>query len=1130
MPALAITDHGNMFGVIEFYQLCMKAGIKPIIGCETYVAPDSRFDKASHGIQEAAYHLVLLARDAEGYGNLMKLVSVGYLEGFYYKPRIDKEVLAKYSKGLIGLSACLKGEIPHLILSNQIEQANKVCGEFSEIFGKDNFYLELQDHNLPEQKQINRALLKMAKDFALGIVATNDFHYLQQAHAPAHEAALCIGTQTTLDDPNRMRFGTDQFYFKTAEEMSRLFAETPEAITNTIKIAERCNLELELNRLHLPHFAPPEGKTREGLLRELVEEGLKRRYPDITPEIKERVESELKIIQQSNFVSYFLIVWDFIRYAKENGISVGPGRGSAAGSVASYCLGITDLDPIKYGLLFERFLNPERISLPDIDIDFCYERRDEVITYVKKKYGEENVAQIITFGTMLAKAVIRDVARVMSFSYADADRIAKLIPTDLNITLARALEQEPELMQLYKTDKRVTRLIDIAFVLEGLTRHASTHAAGVVISEKGLTNYLPLFKTGDDQVTTGYPMNALERIGLLKMDFLGLRTLTLIQETVKIIKRTRGIDVDIKDLPSDDEKTYQMLSGAESVGVFQVESRGMRDLLKKLKPARFEDLIALLALYRPGPIGSGMVDDFIKRKHGHSKARYDHPLLEGILKDTHGIILYQEQVMQIVNKLAGFSLSHADLLRRAISKKNPEVIQQQRKAFVEGCLKNNVNKQIADKVFNLIEYFSNYGFNKSHSAAYALISYRTAYLKAHFPVEFMAALLTSERDNTDKVALYIEEAKRMGIKVLPPDINESFANFTVVDPVRNIDSKGAGKISNQAKGGIRFGLAAVKNVGQGAIESVVNVRKERGQFKDLYDLCEHVDLRLVNRKVTESLIKCGAMDSFKLHRSQLTAMLDHALEVAGVLQKDRINGQFSLFDEFEADDKFKNCFQQVPDIKEWPESQLLAFEKALLGFYISSHPLAKYEKSLRLYASATTQTLGQLHDGDNVSVGGIIAKARFTFTKKTGDKMAIIRLEDLKGTVEVLVFPRTFKNAEKNVTEDAIVFVKGRVNLREDTPKIIAEEILPLDEARRKYTQGLSIELITTGLEKDTMSKLRSIFNKHKGSTPVYINLKAPKKKTVQIAAGREMAVSPTDELITEIETVTGEGSVNIWV
>jgi DNA polymerase III subunit alpha len=1112
MPSLAITDHGNMFGAIEFYLLCKSAGIKPIIGCEMYLAPASRFDKSSHGIHDAAYHLVLLAKDDEGYHNLMKLVSIGYLEGFYYKPRIDKEILSAYSKGLICMSACLKGEIAHLILSNQMEQARKTAGEFNDLFGKGNFYLEVMDHGIPEQKKVNTALSKISRDLGIGLTATNDCHYLQRQHAKAHEALLSIQTQTTLDDPNRMRMQTDEFYLKKEEEMARLFKHMPEALSNTLEIAEKCNLEIDLNSMHLPMFSPPEGKARHEYLKELVVEGAKTRYGHVDSSIEARYENELKVISDSGFVSYFLIVWDFIRYAKEQGIPVGPGRGSAAGSVVSYCLGITDLDPLKYSLLFERFLNPERISLPDIDIDFCYERRDEVIAYVRHKYGSENVAQIITFGTMMAKAAIRDVARVMGFTYGDADRIAKLVPFDLNITIEQALRQEPELMQMYKTDSRVTELIDIASVLEGVTRHASTHAAGVVISEKGLSNYIPLFKSSDDQISTGYPMGSLEKIGLLKMDFLGLKTLTVIDQAVKIIKRTRSVDIDIRNLPLDDKKTYKLLQRADSLGVFQVESRGMRDILRKLRPSAFEDIIALLALYRPGPIGSGMVDDFINRKHGRLRVKYDHPLLEPILKDTYGIILYQEQVMQIVNRLAGFSLSQADLLRRAISKKVPEIIQQQRKHFVEGCEKNSVDKRIADKIFTLIEFFSNYGFNKSHSAAYALISFRTAYLKAHYPIEFMAALLTSERDNTDKIAQYIDECRHMAIDILPPDVNESFAHFTVV------------------KESIRFGLAAVKNVGQGAIDSIVSARKKHGNFSSIYDFTENVDLRLVNRKVIESLIKCGAMDSFRLHRSQLMSMLDHALEVAGVLQKDRLNGQFSLFENFETDDKFKAHFQQVPEIKEWPESQLLASEKALLGFYISSHPLARYEKSLRLYASSTTQTLGQLHDGEEVSIGGILTKAKYTFTKRNNEKMAIIILEDLKGTVEVLVFPRTFKNAEKNIAEDAIVFIKGRINLREETPKIIAEEILPLEEARNKYTQAISIELVTTALETQTLSGLKEILKKHKGRTPVYINLSTPDKKKVQIAAGKDFLVMPTDILINEVEALVGEGAVNVWV
>lgn len=1112
MSALAITDHGNMFGAIEFYELCKDAGIKPIIGCEAYIAPGSRFEKSSHGIQDSSYHLVLLAKDIEGYKNLMKLVSLGYLEGFYYKPRIDKELLAENSKGLICLSACLKSEVSHLILSNQVEQAYKAADEFNNIFGKDNFYLEIMDHNLKEQKIVNKHLLKMAKDLSIGLVATNDFHYLQKTHAFAHEVLMGIGTQKTISDPERMRFGTEEFYFKNSDEMIKLFKDIPEAIANTLKIADMCNMELDLSKYHLPHFNVPNGKTHERYLKELVEDGLKKRYHEITEEIRERVSHELKIIQDSGFISYFLITWDFIRYAKENNIAVGPGRGSAAGSVVSYALGITDIDPLPYGLLFERFLNPERVTMPDIDIDFCYERRDEVIQYVRQKYGEDNVAQIITFGKMQAKAVIRDVARVMDFTYADADHIAKLIPNELNIKLADAIEQEPELMTMYKSDEKITQLIDTALILEGVTRHASTHAAGVVISEDGLFNYVPLFKQGDGQVITAYAMTSLEKIGLLKMDFLGLRTLTVIQETVKIVKRTQGIDIDMNNIPLDDKKPYDMLSEGDSIGVFQVESRGMRDILRKLKPSVFEDIIALLALYRPGPIGSGMVDDFIDRRHGRLKVKYDHQLLEDILKSTYGIILYQEQVMQIVSRLAGFSLSHADLLRRAIGKKKAGILQQQREAFVSGCLNNNIEQKIADKIFNLIEYFSNYGFNKSHSTAYALISYRTAYLKARYPVEFMAALLTSERENTDKVALYIDESAHMGINILPPDINESFAHFTVI------------------KGAIRFGLAAVKNVGSGAIESIVEARKKRGLFKDIYDFCEHVDLRLVNRKVIESLIKCGAMDCFNLRRSQLTAMLDHALDVAGVLQRDRLSGQYSLFDNFEADDQFKNHFQQIPDVDEWPQPQLLAFEKALLGFYISSHPLAQYENTLKLYVSADTEKLGSLKDGDMVTIGGIISKIRFTFTKKTSEKMAILRLEDLKGNTEVIVFPRSFKNSEAHIHEDEIVLIKGRVNLREEVPKIFAEEILSIDEAMVKYAQAFILVLNREDINTETLNKIVAVLFKYRGEVRVQLLFKMSGGKVVQMEAGRDMCVTPSDELVKELKGLIGTGSVKIKV
>ncbi|MDO9572937.1 MAG: DNA polymerase III subunit alpha, partial [Candidatus Omnitrophota bacterium] len=755
MDSLAITDHGNMFGAIDFYLEAQKAGIKPIIGCEVYVAPQSRLNKSSSSIIDAAHHLILLARNEEGYRNLMKLVSIGYLEGFYYRPRIDKEVLAQHAKGLIASSACLKGEISVLLTQKRFNDALKIADTYQNILGKGNFYLEIQSNSIAEQKIVNEGMIKISKELGIPLVATNDVHYPTKDKATAHEALLCIQTQTTLDDPNRMRFQGDDFYFRSPEEMIKLFQHCPEAIKNTLEIAERCNLELDFSQMHLPKYLPPKNQDKEEFLLELCEKGMLEKELKLDPEAAKRLDHEFKIIKDMGFISYFLIVWDFIHYAKSQGIPVGPGRGSAAGSLVSFLLGITDLNPLKYGLLFERFLNPERMGLPDIDIDFCYERRNEVIDYVTKKYGQENVAQIITFGTMQARAVLRDVGRVMGVAYADVDRIAKMIPAELDITLKKALESEPELNSLYKNDPQITKLINTALSLEGLNRHASIHAAGVVISDKPLNNYTPIFKTADDQITTGYSMGILEKIGLLKVDFLGLRTLTVIDETLKLIKKTRNIEIDLEKLPLDDKNTYNLLATSHTIGIFQIESSGMRDLLKKLIPERFEDLIALLALYRPGPIGSGMLDDFMKRKHGVIPIKYEHPKLEPILKETYGIMVYQEQIMQIASVLAGFSLAQADILRKAMGKKIPEVMEKERKNFLTGCIRNGIRESSASKIFDLIEYFSGYGFNKSHSTAYALISYRTAYLKANYPVEFMAALLTSERDNTDKIVEYV---------------------------------------------------------------------------------------------------------------------------------------------------------------------------------------------------------------------------------------------------------------------------------------------------------------------------------------------------------------------------------------
>ncbi|MCM8790144.1 MAG: DNA polymerase III subunit alpha [Candidatus Omnitrophica bacterium] len=1110
MPACAITDHGNMFGAIEFYDLAMKNGIKPIIGSEVYIAPDSRFEKASHGIQEASFHLILLVKNETGYKNLMKLVSAGFLEGFYYRPRIDKEILSQHSSGLIGTSACLKGEIPHLINTGRLDQARKVIEEYRSIFGKDDFYLEIQDNLIPEQEKVNEEILNIAKEMGIGVVATNDVHYIEKEHAKAHETLLCIQTQTTIDDPNRMRLQTDEFYLKSKDEMSRTFARVaPEAIKNTMVIAEKCNLELDFKKHHLPNYKVPEGKTKEGYLRELVYEGIKKRYPDADKAVYDRVEHELKVIERFGYPSYFLIAWDFVSYAKQSGIPVGPGRGSAAGSVVSYALGITNIDPLKYDLLFERFLNPERISLPDIDIDFCFERRGEVIDYVVKKYSKDNVAQIITFGTMMAKAAIRDTGRALGMAYADVDRIAKLVPNDLNITLAQALEQEPELKALYKNDPKIAELIETSMVLEGLTRHASTHAAGIVISEEPLVNYVPLYKMQEGQITTAYPMTSLEKIGLLKMDLLGLRTLTVISEAVKIIKRTRGIDLNIDDIPIDDKKTYRLLANAESTGVFQLESSGMKDLLKKLNPERFEDIIALLALFRPGPIGSGMLDDFMKRKHGEIKIRYDHKNLEPILKETYGVILYQEQAMRIASNLAGFTLAQADNLRRAMAKKTPEVMVEMRNHFVNGCLKNGIDKRSADKIFDQIEYFAGYGFNKSHSTAYALISYRTAYLKANYPIEFMTALLTSEKDNLDKIAQYINEAQRMGIRILPPDINESYANFTVVG-----DS-------------IRFGLAAVKNVGEGAIESIIASRRKNGKFRSIYDFTEKVDSRLVNRKVIESLIKCGAMDSLGLFRSQLSAMIDKAMEVAGGVQKDRVNGQLSFFESFADEENFKRTYQQIPNIPEWPENQLLAYEKEMLGFYITKHPLARFENVLRTYSTCSTADLRSRRDGEEVLLGGILSKIKLTVTRRTSEKMAIVTLEDLDGAVEALIFPTTFSKAAALIKQDAIVFVKGRLSLREEEPKIVASEVSALEAVRMKYTKAVVIEILTTGLETSSLEKLKRVLSRYPGSVPAYLRFTKPDGNKTLVSIGSNYHVEPHEGLVRDVEKIFGRDVVS---
>jgi len=1122
LPALAVTDHGNMFGAVEFYQKAAAAGIKPIIGCEAYIAPGSRTDRsADRRSGDTSYHIILLARNSEGYHNLVKLVSAGFLEGFYYKPRIDHELLAQHSEGLIALSSCLKGEVPRKLLQGNTEEAYQVASRYKEIMGPDCFYLELQDHGIPEQKKLNPMLVEMGRKLEIPLVATNDCHYLDRAHSKAHEALLCVQTGTVMNDPNRMRLPTDQFYFKAPEEMELLFSEIPEAISNTVRIAERCNLELEFGHLNLPDYQPPPGYDLDGYLRDLAAKGMEERLAEIEDksgheplhrdEYRKRLQEELDVITRMGFSGYFLIVWDFIDYARRQGIPVGPGRGSAAGSLAAYALRITDLDPLRYDLLFERFLNPERISPPDIDIDFCQERRDEVIEYVNEKYGRENVAQIITFGSMMAKGVIRDVGRALEIPYGEVDRIAKLVPNRLNITLKDALKDEPRLREMREADEQVRNLLQIAETLEGLTRHASTHAAGVVISPRPLLEMLPLYKGPNGEILTQYDMNGIEKLGLLKMDFLGLGTLTLIKNTVDIIRQTRGVEINIDSIPLDDQATYKLLSEARTLGVFQLESSGLREILKKLKPENFEDIIALVALYRPGPLGSGMVEDFISRKHGQTKIKYEHPDLEEILKETYGVILYQEQVMQIAGKLAGFSMGSADLLRRAMGKKKPEVMAQQKEKFLEGARAHKISKKVAERIFKLMEHFAGYGFNKSHSAAYAMVAYRTAYLKAKYTVEFMAALLTSVRENTDKVIKYMTECKELDIEVLPPDINLSYSAFTV------------------DTGSIRFGLGGVKNVGENAVQAIITARQEGDPFQSLREFCERVDLRTVNKRVIESLVKAGAFDSLGSSRASLFYSLEETMESAQRKQSARAEGQGTLFEAVLFDSADELAPAEGSGTPEWDHSQLLAFEKEALGFYITGHPLARYQEQLELRGDCDTQSISDIPDGQKVAIGGVVSKAKLTTTRK-GDRMAFVTLEDLHGSLEVIVFPGVLKDVAPYLQGDEPVLVTGRVDSVEEGAKLIADSIKPLTGGNGSSDSmgRVCINLLSAATDSGQIDEINRVLQKHRGECPVLFHIRYPEKGEVDIAASKNFAVSPCEEFVKEMEEAVGRGKVHL--
>ena len=1133
MPAMAITDHGNMFGAVEFYLKCRKAGIKPIIGCEVYLAPDSRFSRDAKGISDAAYHLILLCQNMEGYRNLSYLTSAGYKEGFYYRPRIDRELLKDHAGGLIALSACLKGEVAMQCGRGRMEDAVATAKWYSELF-PERYYIELQENTLAEQEVVNKRLMEVAAELNLPLVATNDCHYLNREDARAHEVLLCIQTGKTMSDPTHMRFSADEFYVKSPEEMARAFAYAPEAISNTVAIAEVCDLELPVDgkTYYFPHFDPPEGKNHDDMLKELATEGLKERmatilakYPDMTLEQQQayfdRLAVELDCIRDMKFPAYFLIVSDFIRWAKDQGIPVGPGRGSAAGSLVAYAIKITDLDPLPYNLLFERFLNPERISMPDIDVDFCQDRRGEVIQYMVDKYGRDRVCQIITFGTMGAKAVVRDVGRALNMTYGDVDRIAKLIPDDLKMTLSKALQQEPQLKELSAADPQVKDLLDTALCLEGLTRHASTHAAAVVVAPDQLEEFLPLYKdqkTGS--INTQYSMKYVELVGLVKFDFLGLKNLTVIENAVKLVRDGKDPAFDITTLRDDDQASYDLITAGNTTGVFQLESSGMKEMLVKLKPSCFEDVIAACALYRPGPLGSGMVDDFIDRKHGRKQVVYDLPQLEPILKDTYGVIVYQEQVMQISRTLAGYSLGQADLLRRAMGKKDDKEMTRQKGLFLDGAKNIGIDPKKAEAIFDLMHKFAEYGFNKSHSAAYALIAYQTAYLKAHYPVEFMAALLTCDMDSTDKVIKNISDCREQGIEVLPPDVNKSGLSFTVVGT------------------SMRFGLGAVKGVGTGAVEAILEARNA-GPFRDIYDFCERVDMRRSNKKVLEALVKCGAFDSTGSARAALMEGLEGAMAYGQKIQEEKASAQVSLFGIEEVSKGNANGGMKLPNVPEWQDKEKLGYEKEALGFLITGHPLDRYIDDIRRLANAEIANLGDMPDGAEARICGIVSAFREIITKK-GDRMCFATIEDLSGGVEITVFSDIYATAGPLLKSDDPLLVVGKLEKTEKGAKILVQaakeggsewqqknrgpagDIKLLSEARAQTTKKVCISLRMDETPLERINALKEILERHHGSVPGYIQFVLPERGRAVMPLPPGLNVMASDDLRLEVERLFG--------
>lgn len=1116
MPAIAITDHGNMFGAIDFYKQAEANGIKPIIGCELYVAPRSRFDRNASSIGEATRHLVVLVKNMQGYKNLMKLTSAAHIEGFYYRPRVDKELLKQYSEGLIASSACLHGEIAAHIVRGNMDEARKSAREYLEIFGEDNFFLELMENGIPEQTIANEGLIELSRELSIGLIATNDCHYLNIEHAEAHNVLLCIQTGKTVEDADRMSLSSNQFYVRSPEEMCELFAATPEAISNTADIADRCDLTFEFGKFYLPKFEmkKPE-ETLESYLERKAVSGLEKRFPAVMKYQKEeeaavrekynkRLRIELEIIKKMGFAGYFLIVSDFIKHAKHNDVPVGPGRGSAAGSLVAFAIRITDVDPLRYGLFFERFLNPDRISMPDIDIDFCQERRGEIIKYVTDKYGKDKVTQICTFGKMMAKGVIRDVGRALNIPYSEADRIAKLVPNVLNITLAQAFEMEPRFAEERKKNPQIDKLLSLSVVLEGLNRHSSVHAAGVVISDVPLVERVPLFAPKDD-IVSQYSMKDIETVGLTKFDFLGLKTLTVIRNAVNFIRESHNIDININDLPLDDRDTYELLMKGETDGVFQLESSGMKDLLVNFKPDHIEDVIALIAAYRPGPMK--MIPDFIARKHGKQQITYELPQLEPILRETYGIILYQEQVMQIANVIGGYTMAQADTLRKMMGKKQVAAMEKEKPKFLEGARNQNINENKAKTIWEQMETFAEYGFNKSHSAAYAIITYQTAYLKAHYPVAFMAALLTSEKDNRDKIIKYMSNCKEMGISILPPDINESQKDFS---------------ISGE---NIRFGLAAVKNVGEAAIESIIAMRQQE-KFSSFLDFLSRVDLRKVNKRVIESLIKCGSFDSMGYKRRQLMECCEAAMEEAQRKQKQKISNQASFFDDLDnsggAAENGGGSYM-IPDLPEWDRKELLSIEKETLGFYISGHPLYGFADKLKYVTNTDSASLSTKRDKDTISIAGVISSLSERTTKRK-DIMCNVVLEDLQGSVSIIFWADTYKKYYDLLHADEPVVIQGTIDVGDESLKVIAQEVISLAVAMETPYKQIRFIIDADKVSPDNIISFGNAIKKYPGKYDSYIHIINEKSETI-VYLGDESRLDINDRLKREADSILGEGA-----